>query len=47
MNVKRIGMDLAKEVFQLHGVDRHEQVTVRKQLGAARCTRISRICRLA
>ncbi len=32
MNIKRIGIDLAKQVFQLHGVDRNEQVTVRKQL---------------
>lgn len=32
MNVSRIGVDLAKTVFQLHGVDRQEQVTVRRQL---------------
>lgn len=31
MHVKRIGIDLAKNVFQLHGVDRHEKVSVRKQ----------------
>jgi transposase len=23
MNISRIGIDLAKNVFQLHGVDRH------------------------
>lgn len=32
MNVSRIGVDLAKTVFQLHGVDRQEQVTLRRQL---------------
>ncbi|MEI6069275.1 MAG: IS110 family transposase [Spirochaetota bacterium] len=32
MNIKRIGIDLAKEVFQLHGVDSQEKVAVRKQL---------------
>jgi transposase len=32
MNTKRIGIDLAKQVFQLHGVDRTEKVVVRKQL---------------
>jgi len=30
MEVKRIGLDLAKNVFELHGVDEHEQVVVRK-----------------
>ena len=32
MKLKRIGVDLAKSVFQVHGVDSHEQVQVRKQL---------------
>jgi transposase len=32
MNVKRIGIDLAKQVFQIHGVDSHEQVVLRKRL---------------
>ncbi|SDH85078.1 transposase [Pseudomonas panipatensis] len=30
-----IGMDLAKQVFQVHGVDRHEQVVCRRQLKRA------------
>lgn len=34
MKVKRIGIDLAKNVFQLHGVDRHDQVVLKR-----RCTR--------
>ncbi|MDT4850294.1 IS110 family transposase ISPa11 [compost metagenome] len=32
MKLKRIGVDLAKLVFQVHGVDSHEQVKCRKQL---------------
>lgn len=32
MKLKRIGVDLAKSVFQVHGVDSHEQVKIRKQL---------------
>src|SRR5690606_36790066 len=32
MKLKRIGVDLAKQVFQVHGVDSHEQVICRKQL---------------
>ena len=32
MTLKRIGVDLAKRVFQVHGVDSHERVQVRKQL---------------
>lgn len=32
MKLKRIGVDLAKRVFQLHGVDSHEQVVLRCQL---------------
>ena len=34
MKLKRIGVDLAKSVFQVHGVDSHERVQVRKQLMA-------------
>ncbi|MBE7376051.1 IS110 family RNA-guided transposase [Pseudomonas lopnurensis] len=35
MKLKRIGVDLAKQVFQLHGVDSHEQVVCRKQIKRA------------
>ena len=35
MKLKRIGVDLAKQVFQLHGVDSHEQVKCRRQLKRA------------
>lgn len=30
MKLKRIGIDLTKQIFQLHGVDSHEQVVCRK-----------------
>ncbi|MBS4096658.1 MAG: IS110 family transposase [Sulfuricella sp.] len=32
MNVTRIGIDLAKQVFQIHGVDRDGKTVVKKQL---------------
>src|SRR3954462_14053768 len=32
MPVTRIGLDLAKNVFQAHGVDEHGAVVLRKQL---------------
>ncbi len=32
MNIKRIGLDLAKQIFQLHAVDHHERVVLRKTL---------------
>jgi transposase len=32
MKVTRIGLDLAKNVFLVHGVDRSGQVVVRRQL---------------
>jgi transposase len=32
MKLKRIGVDLAKNVFQIHAVDSHEQVKLRKQV---------------
>ena len=32
MKVKRVGVDLAKNVFQLHGVDYKEQVVLRRRL---------------
>src|SRR5947209_5782273 len=35
MNVTRIGFDLAKDVFQVHGVDRHDRVVLRRRLKRA------------
>jgi len=30
--LSRVGIDLAKNVFQLHGVDRHEEAVWRRRL---------------
>ena len=32
MNISRSGIDLAKNVFQLHGVDRHGKMVWKRQL---------------
>ena len=32
MKITTIGIDLAKEVFQIHGVDMHGKTVLRKQL---------------
>ena len=32
MQISTIGLDLAKNVFQVHGIDANEKVVVRKQL---------------
>ena len=36
MTITRIGVDLAKQVFQIHGVDRASKVQIRKQLRRSR-----------
>ncbi len=35
MNITRIGIDLAKQIFQIHGVDKHGKMVLRKQLRRA------------
>jgi transposase len=32
MQITTIGLDIAKNVFQVHGIDANERVVVRKQL---------------
>ncbi len=32
MKITTIGIDLAKEVFQIHGADKHGKVLLRKRL---------------
>jgi transposase len=32
MKLSRVGVDLAKNVFQVHGVDRHDKVVWRRRL---------------
>ena len=39
MQITTIGLDIAKNVFQLHGIDAEEKVVVRKQL---RCGHVIR-----
>jgi transposase len=36
MQIVRIGLDIAKNVFQVHGVDKHGKVVVRKQLSRSK-----------
>jgi transposase len=36
MQVTRIGLDIAKNVFQVHGVDAPDKVVVRKQLSRSK-----------
>ena len=36
MQIATIGLDITKNVFQVHGIDAAENVVVRKQLRAAR-----------
>jgi transposase len=36
MQVTRIGLDIAKNVFQVHGVDAHGKVVIRKQLSRSK-----------
>ena len=40
MKLMRVGVDLAKSVFQMHGVDRHEQVVWRRKLTRANWLRV-------
>ena len=32
MDITTVGLDVAKQVFQVHGIDTHGKVVVRKQL---------------
>jgi hypothetical protein len=47
MQVTTIGLDLAKNVFQVHGIDAAEKVIVRKQLRRSRVMRSSKRWRRA
>src|SRR5215472_8573447 len=40
MKLMRVGVDLAKSVFQVHGVDRHERVVWRRKLTRANWLRV-------
>ena len=45
--VTTIGLDIAKSVFQVHGIDAEGKVLIRRQLKRATSWRSSRSCRRA
>jgi hypothetical protein len=45
MQITTIGLDIAKNVFQVHGIDAAENVVVRKQLRRSQVIQFSRTCR--
>ena len=47
MQITTIGLDIAKHVFQVHGIDSAENVVVRKQLRRGQMMKFSRRCRRA
>ena len=47
MQVTTIGLDIAKNVFQVHGIDAAEKVVVRKQLRRSQVLEFFRRCRRA
>jgi transposase len=42
MQITTIGLDIAKNVFQVHGIDAAEKVVVRKQLGRSKVDSVFR-----
>jgi hypothetical protein len=47
MQITTIGIDLAKNVFQIHAADQRGKAVLRKQLRRDQSHRFSRTCRLA
>jgi hypothetical protein len=47
MQITTIGFDIAKNVFQVHGIDAAEKVVVRKQLRRGQVMKSSGRCRPA
>ena len=45
--VSTIGVDIAKSVFQVHGVDADSTVVIRKRIGRAKVLEFLPICRRA
>ena len=45
--VSTIGLDIAKSVFQVHGVDAAGQVVTRKRVSRAKVLEFSQLCRPA
>ncbi len=44
MQIRTVGLDLAKNVFQVHGVNRHGKVNSASSSSATRSPRSSPIC---
>ena len=47
MKITTVGIDLAKNVFQVHGIDERGKAVLRKQLRRAQVRRTLEICRRA
>jgi hypothetical protein len=47
MHVTTVGLDLAKHVFQVHGIDQNGQVLIRVSSAEASSSASSADCRLA
>ena len=47
MQITTIGLDIAKNVFQVHGIDAAEKVVVRKQLRRSQVLAFFKLLRLA
>ena len=47
MQITTIGLDIAKHVFQVHGIDAEEKVVVRRQLRRSQVIKFLRNCRRA
>ena len=47
MQITTLGLDIAKNVFQVHGIDASEKVFVRKQLRRSQVLASSKRCRRA
>jgi transposase len=47
MQITTIGLDIAKNVFQVHGIDDDERVVVRKQLRRGQVMLFLRSCHRA
>ena len=43
MKLTRIGVDVAKQVFQVHGVDRHDKAVWRRRLQRELCKGVESI----
>jgi hypothetical protein len=47
MQITMIGLDIAKNVFQVHGIDANEKIVIRKQLRRSKVMAFSTPCHRA